>query len=177
MASSYIFDQVKRWAATKGLGINIYNSTDDTYSAPDGLFRIALATPGALDQSFSTYTKWSEISSYEITKISNFNDEGYPDSDTHPGSPLKDVVMSNTTDIDGDALIDSKISAKDVIYPVSTIDAGSAIVMRDDGNGDYDLIATLDLRVDDVFGSFVSSTSGVFSLILNSASGGFLIIK
>ncbi len=157
--ASYMFDQVKILAATQAI----------KFVDNDGIYMLALLDDTILDKTtYSGKTKWSDISSYEISNVSGYN------SLTYEQRPITNMVGETLTDAGGacdDGLPDYKVSAQNIIYNVSTIDADCAVIMR---KSDGALIACLDLQSN---GSKISSNMGVFTVRLDSSSGGFLILK
>ena len=72
--ASYVFDHVKKLVGSTGLGI--FYVPNEGYKAPDGTYRVALCTNGALTTDNSDKTLWSEISQFEITNDPTYNDVG-----------------------------------------------------------------------------------------------------
>lgn len=163
--ASYVFDQVKKFVAAGTIKFDIDN------------YRVVLVTDAAFDPSFSSYDTWDEMSDVEITQNSEYNREGYPGhSDSAPGTQLKNVGYVLGDDQDDDGYPDVVVYSDNITYNVSTIDAAGAIILRGRTDGKYDLISALDFRTPGG-GNYISSNNGVFSLLFDEYSGGFLIIK
>lgn len=167
--ASFVFNGIKK---------QIGNGTF-SFNVNDGQLRLALFSSGIFDNNNLTYsskTRWDEIKHLEITEVSGYNSEQYG-----PKS-LTGVGIGDLADAGGvcdDGLLDQKVYANDVVYPVSTIDADCALIVRTASTSgqiqDDDLpVMAIDIRNN---GNTISSNQGVFTIRLNSNSGGFLIIK
>ncbi len=161
--ASFIFDQVKTLLATNAIKL-----VDN-----DGTYVLALLDNTILDakSTYSSKTKWSDISTYEISSVTGYN------SVTYEQRSLTNMSGETITDAGGscdDGLPDYKVSAQNIVYNVSTIDADCAVIMRKNISGDNDLVVALDLRSNN---TKISSNMGVFTVRLDSSSGGYLIVK
>jgi len=161
--ANYIFDNAKEMFA-KGL-LNFNNPAD-------GLFRIALVTSDVFTgNNINNKTLWSDISNYHILNNSSYSKINYPTSSTEPGSPLKNVGISKISDINNDGYPDIKVYADDIVYNASTIDADGAVIIRGTSTSNvYDLICALDFGVrkssnNGAFRLKLSSSSGGFLTI------------
>jgi len=171
--ASFVFDQVKEFAISGTLNFN---------NVADGTYRVALMVSDVVDDPslYSPKKYWSEISQFEIVNYSTYNNDGYPGRnpypDSKPGNVLKGVkIEDNPAGGGDDGLMDKVAYAKNISYNVSTIDADCVIIMKISSKpNDYDLIAAIDIRVD---GQSVKSNNGVFSLLFDLNSGGFLTVK
>lgn len=170
--ASFVFNNIK-----SQLALGTFS-----FKVNDGQFRLALLTSGIFDNNNVTYsgaTKWSEIKSFEINQSSNstYNSNQYSQKIIY--NVGTGVVTDNGTAECDDGLPDVKVYANDVVYPVSTIDADCAVIIKTSNTtGDIDdddvPVLALDIRNN---GKTISSNNGTFSIRLNSDSGGFLTIK
>lgn len=145
--SSYTFDRVKL-AVAKG-ELTFYNVLDND-------FYLALVTSAAFDNmengALSDSILWSDVQHTEITQNVNYNTEGYTG---HQG--LKSVGV---LEVDVDGLTQLKVSATDISFPISKIDADGAIIYKNDSH--LTLVEAID------FGGKMSSNNGVFILELST---------
>lgn len=159
--ASFIFEHVKTKIANQSIKL----------VDVDNIYKIALLDDTILNDvnTYSSKTVWSDISQFEITNITEYNHEGYSQKF------LKNIKGENVTSNGtcDDTIPDYKISADNIVYNVSTIDADCAVILRNVGS-DPELIAALDLRHN---GEKISSNQGTFTIRLDSNSGGYLIIK
>jgi len=144
--SSYTFDRIKL-AIAKG-ELTFYNVND-------GDFKLALVTSAAFDNmatgALSDSILWSDVEHTEITQDVNYNTEGY---DGH-----QDLKSVGLLEVDVDGLTQLKVSASDMTFPISQIDADGAIIYKNDSQ--LTLIEAID------FGGKVSSNNGVFIIELS----------
>jgi len=151
--SSYVFDTVK---------IRIARGEITFYNIPDGGYRLALVTSAAFANmstgALSDKVTWEDVKHTEITQDVNYNSEGY-----NGHQKLKNIGLYEE-DVDGFTQL--KISATDISFPISTINADGAIIYKDDSH--LTLIEAID------FGGKISSNNGVF--LLELATKGWLRI-
>jgi len=148
MATSYVFDHVKMMVA-KGQII--------FYNIPDGGFKLALVTSAAFDNfsagAFSDYEYWNDVSAAEINVTgSGYSSKGY----TGPES----LVNNGTSEEEVNGFTQVKVSATDMSYPISTIDADGAVVFKND--------STCTLITAIHFGEKKSSNNGSFIIDLST---------
>lgn len=151
--SSYVFDHVKEKMAKGEL----------TFDAPDGAYKLALVTSAVFDDfangALSDAEGWyADLSGYEITEDSNYNTAGY--------TGHQNLINLGFIETDVAGFTDIKVSATDIVFPISTIDADGAVVYKDDTNG------TLIVAID--FGGRIISNNGTFQV--NTSQKGFLKI-
>jgi len=148
MATSYVFDHVKLLIAKGELKF---------YNIPADGFRLALVTSAAFDNfatgAFSDYMYWNQVSGSEINAPgSGYNYTGY----TGPES----LINNGTLEEDVDGFTQLKVSASDIAYPISTIEADGAVVYKNDAQG------TLVTAIH--FGEKKSSNNGSFIIDLST---------
>ena len=164
--ASYVFSNIKKLLATSN-----FNFTS-------GVFKMALMGEGVLSESCYDNTKWSQIKQYEISLLNGYSHEGYQQAKL-VGVYSQKITMRGSGE---DTVPDYRISANNITYQVSTIDADCAVIVKSisgaDGNiADNDIpVLVLDLRPSGKM-TPVSSSQGVFTIKLDNDSGGYLIIK
>lgn len=161
--SSYVFDNAKYMLSTGQLNF-----------VSGGPYRVALMTDDIQDvNTYSKKTKWSDVKDYEINS---------PTVSPQPeGYTSKELISLGIEKIDknSDNSIDSVVYADDVNYNVSTISASYVVIVKAKTPGDVmtdddELIVALDIRNNN---NPIQSNAGVFKIVLNKSSGGFLIIQ
>ena len=159
--ASFIFESTKS-NLIKG-ELNFENDTFDIYLLDN---TIVDAT-----DAYDSYTQWGNVSAYEISAT------GDPSINYTP-KELSNVIIEDF-DAPGDTNTDQKISADNINYTNSTITASCAVITKRVGvsRAPEDLLVmALDIRPDG--GSTpLSSVSSTMTINLDSASGGFLVIK
>jgi hypothetical protein len=164
--TSYVFSNIKKLLATSN-----FNFTS-------GVFKMALMSKDVLNESNYDATTWSQIKQYEISGLSEYNHEGYQQAKLVDVKSQK-ITMRGSGE---DTVPDYRIYANNITYPVSTIDADCAVIVKSISGGYGDIVnddipvLVLDLRPSGVMKS-VSSSQGVFTIKLDNNSGGYLIIK
>jgi hypothetical protein len=151
--AGYVFDTVK----LKVLKAEI------TFDVPDGTYKAALVTSAAFIDfgtgALSDKEFWSEVSGTEITEDSTYNTVGY--------NGPENINNSGFTEVDVFGFTQQIVSADDISYPVSTIDADGVIIYRNDASGT--LINAIH------FGQKISSSQGVFNMPFST--DGYIKIK
>tara|TARA_Y100000310_G_C20704329_1_gene833671 strand:- start:39256 stop:39717 length:462 start_codon:yes stop_codon:yes gene_type:complete len=151
--ASYTFDGVKLKVAK---GEMIF------FGVSDGDFKMALVTSGVFENqstgAMSDSTVWDDVSACEITENVNYNTVGYT-------GPV-DLTNVGTLEEDVNGFTQLKVSAIDVSYPVSQIDADGAVVYKNDAS--KTLVEAIH------FGSKISSNNGVFNV--NISNNGWIRI-
>lgn len=146
--ASYTFDSLKSKMATAEI----------TFDVPDGSYKVALVTSAVFANpstgALSNSEFWNEVSAYEITEDVNYNTESYVGPENMTNVALIETDNSGYTNVN--------ISATDIVYPISTIDANGAVVYR---TSDGRLICAVDFGVKRI------SNQGTFTVAL---SNGFL---
>ena len=144
--SSYVFDNVK---------LKLAKGEITFFAVPDGAYKLALVTSAAFQNiengALSDNEFWSDVSGTEITQNINYNTQGY-----NGHQDLKNVGL---LEVDVNGLTQLKISATDISFPISKIDADGVIIYRNDIN--KTLIEAIH------FGQKVSSNNGVFIIELS----------
>ena len=144
--SSYTFDRVKLAVAKGELTF---------FAVNDGDFRLALVTSAAFDNmangALSDSILWSDVEYTEITQDANYNTDGY--------TGHQQLTSVGLLEVDVNGLTQLKVSASDISFPISTIDADGAIIYKNDSR--LTLIEAID------FGGKVTSNNGVFILELS----------
>ena len=152
--SSYVFDNIKPMISSGG--IDFSPGTANPYS-------LALVTSGVFADNttgnFSNSATWSQISDYDITNDSSYNNTGYT-------APVNIASVSAVNSDDSNQYTETILKADDINFNVSTIDARGAVIFRNDV--DQTLVCAID------FGSIISSSNGIFTINL---SDGFLKIS
>ena len=147
--SSYTFDHLKEKMAKAEINFDVV----------DGAYKVALVTSAVFENeetgSMSDYTSWSEVSAYEISEDAGYNSISYVGSENINNIGFVNINNGGYTTV--------KLSASDVVYPISTIDANGAVIYANDAN------KTLICAVD--FGRKIISNNGTFTI---SLSNGFL---
>lgn len=139
--ASYVFDHIKN------------KVSDGSVNFETADYKMILVNSEVFtDSTIKTKTDWSEVSAYDIRETSSYNTSGY--------NGPKD--LSNIGNISADGNI--TLSADNITYPVSTIDAEGAVIYTSEEG----LFCAID------FGGKKSSDDGVFDL---NFSNGFLKIK
>lgn len=159
--ASYVFANAKNQLAIGQL--NFVNG---------GPYRLALMTDAIQNVGdFSPKQTWSQIKEYEIS-LATPAPVGY--------TPRLLSVSVVSEDKNADGSVDAVVCAVNQSYNVSTITASYIVIVKGTtfdnvmANSDI-LICALDIRGNN--GLPVSSNNGVFTIRLDQASGGFLIIK
>jgi len=165
--SSYVFDQVKEMMSWGELSFN---------SGSGLTYKLALLDDTIVKnkETYSSYTTWSQIKSFEIKGF-----DGY--------SPkiLSNVGTVKVNDSGGgcnDGLPDYIAFANNITFNVSTITASCMVIVKStpfEGINDNDkLLLAIDIRklIGDVYYPIMSN-NGVFSIQLDQSSGGFLKFK
>jgi len=141
--STYVFDNVKSLMAKSQLSF---------YGVPDGGFKLALVTSAAFTNSetgsLSDEQYWSGVSGTEITEDSAYFTVGY--------TGHQDLNSVGLLEVDSGGYTQIKVSANDISFPVSKIDADGAIIYKNDTN------KTLIIAID--FGEKKRSSDGVFNM-------------
>ena len=151
--ASYTFDQIK---------VNVAIGAFDMSNVPDGAYKVALVTSAVFADeatgSLASETSWDDISQHDITNSASYNNEGYTGA----------VDITNVGILSGavNGFVQVKISATDVVFPQSQIDADGAVIYKNDVN------KTLYQAMD--FGGKQSSNNGIFTIPM--ADNGFLRI-
>lgn len=147
--ASYTFDSIK---------LKIAKGEITFYGIPDGGFKLALVTSAAFASpttgNLSDNEFWNDsvVSATEITEDANYNNTGY--------TGHQDLTNIGIVEVDVDGFTQLKVSANDISFPVSQIDADGAIVYKNDTN--KTLIEAIH------FGGKISSNNGVFILDLST---------
>lgn len=139
--ASYVFDHIKN------------KVSDGSVNFEDANYKMILVSSEVFNNSetIKTKTDWSEVSAYDI-QTSEYNTLGYNGPED----------LSNIGSISADGNI--TLSADNITYLVSTIDADGAVIYTSEEG----LFCAID------FGGKKSSDNGVFDL---NFSNGFLKIK
>lgn len=152
--SSYKFDSVP---------LKIAKGQITFYGVVDGDYKLALVTSAAFDNlstgSLSNFSTWNEVSGTEINVVgSGYNSTGYTGLQSLEGVGLLEVDVNGFNQL--------KVSANDITFPLSTIDANGAIIMKNDA--DKTLINAID------FGAKKPSNNGAF--VVNLSKDGWIRI-
>jgi hypothetical protein len=142
--ASYIFDGVK---------LKIFTGNMD-FEFADGDLKLALVTSAVFANwntgALSDSDYWYELSAYEITEDSNYNTSGYSQQD------LNNVGLN---EIDVNGFTHLVVSADDINFAISTIDAYGAVIYE---SADESLVVAVN------FNSLVSSNNGTFNIPLST---------
>jgi len=151
---SYTFNKIKLKMAKGELKF---------YGIPDGGFKLVLVTSAAFENqetgALSDNEFWGQVSGTEITQDGGYNTDGY--------TGHQDLINIGTQEVDVNGLTQLKVSATDISFPVSTIDADGAIVYKNDTN--KTLIEAIEFDVKQI------SNSGVF--YINLSKNGWIRIQ